>query len=127
MTLVQPSPELQVHIRKSLNEDLKTRDRDVESIKEWLRQQPHLPNTWGKTFTKNLKNFKPNLLDEQRILTFLRGCSFSLEKCKRKLDMYFTMRAALPEFFADRDITRPELQELVKIGFVIHFLYYFYY
>jgi hypothetical protein len=54
-------------------------------------------------------------LDDCRIMTFLRGCNFSLEKTKRKLDMYFTMRAAIPEFFADRDITRPELQEILKL------------
>lgn len=53
--------------------------------------------------------------DDQRIMTFLRGCKFSLEKTKRKLDMYFTMRTAVPEFFNDRDVTRPELQEILKI------------
>ncbi|XP_028160433.1 alpha-tocopherol transfer protein-like isoform X3 [Ostrinia furnacalis] len=49
-------------------------------------------------------------------MTFLRGCNFSLEKCKRKLDMYFTMRAACPEFFTNRDITRPELHDLMIRG-----------
>jgi hypothetical protein len=38
-----------------------------------------------------------------------------LEKAKRKLDMYFTMRAAVPEFFNDRDVTRPELKELLDL------------
>ncbi|CAH1380272.1 hypothetical protein MTP99_004274 [Tenebrio molitor] len=99
MNLIQPTPEQQVHIRKTFNEDVNTRDRDLEAIKEWLRKEPHLPDTW----------------DDCRIMTFLRGCNFSLEKTKRKLDMYFTMRAAIPEFFADRDITRPELQEILKL------------
>jgi hypothetical protein len=53
--------------------------------------------------------------DDQRIMTFLRGCKFSLEKVKRKLDMYFTMRAAVPEFFTDRDVTRPELKQLLNL------------
>jgi hypothetical protein len=48
-------------------------------------------------------------------MTFLRGCKFSLEKTKRKLDMYFTMRAAVPEFFNDRDVTRPELKEILDL------------
>ncbi|XP_012273701.1 alpha-tocopherol transfer protein-like isoform X2 [Orussus abietinus] len=86
-------------IRVELNENVATRDKDLEIIKEWLSRQPHLP-----AFD-----------DDQRLMTFLRGCKFSLEKCKRKLDMYFTMRAAVPEFFSNRDITRPELQEIVKI------------
>jgi hypothetical protein len=47
-------------------------------------------------------------------MTFLRGCKFSLEKTKRKLDMYFTMRAAVPEFFNDRDVTIPEIKEILN-------------
>nr|CAI5827762.1 unnamed protein product [Callosobruchus analis] len=100
MTLVQPSPELQTFIRKELNEDVSTRDNDLQYIKEWLLKQPHLPDTW----------------DEQRLMTFLRGCKFSLEKTKRKLDMYFTMRTACPEFFANRDINRPEFKTIIDIG-----------
>lgn len=56
------------------------------------------------------------LSDDGRIMTFLRGCKFSLEKTKRKLDMYFTMRTAVPEFFSDRDPTKPEIQEIFKIA-----------
>ncbi|XP_050353393.1 alpha-tocopherol transfer protein-like [Nymphalis io] len=96
-TLVQPTGEMWKKIRVELNEDVNTRDQDLTAIKEWLRKQPYLPDEW----------------DEGRIMTFLRGCSFSLEKCKKKLDMYFTMRAACPEFFTNRDINRPELQELI--------------
>lgn len=53
--------------------------------------------------------------DDQRLKTFLRGCKFSLEKVKKKLDMYYTMRNAVPEFFKDRDIARPELSEIMDI------------
>ncbi|CAG9770886.1 unnamed protein product [Ceutorhynchus assimilis] len=102
MTLVQPSPEMQIHIRKALNEDVNTRQSDLEHIKEWLLKQPHLPDTW----------------DEDRLMTFLRGCKFSLEKTKQKLDMYFTMRTACPDFFSNRDINRPELQLIANIGLI---------
>lgn len=99
MTLVQPGPDMQILIRQELNENVDTRQSDLEHIKEWLRKQPHLPDEW----------------DDQRIMTYLRGCKFSREKCKRKLDMYFTMRAALPQLFTNRDITRPELQEIASL------------
>ncbi|XP_034183449.1 alpha-tocopherol transfer protein-like [Osmia lignaria lignaria] len=99
MLLIQPTEEMSKQIRVELNENVATRDKDVEIIKEWLSKQPHLP-----AFD-----------DDYRIMTFLRGSKFSLEKCKRKLDMYFTMRAAIPEFFTNRDITRPELREITKI------------
>lgn len=48
MTLIQPGPEMQIQIRKELNEDVNTRDADLQHIKEWLLKQPHLPDTWGK-------------------------------------------------------------------------------
>lgn len=47
MTLVQPTSEMQLRIRSELNEDVNTRDSDLEHIKEWLWRQPHLPNWEG--------------------------------------------------------------------------------
>lgn len=47
--LIQPSPELQLSIRKELNENVNTRDSDLQAIKEWLLKQPHLPDSWGKS------------------------------------------------------------------------------
>lgn len=96
--LVQPTPEQSKEIRIELNENINTRDQDLAAIKEWLRKEPHLPNEW----------------EDYPLMTFLRGSSFSLEKCKRKLDMYFTMRAACPEFFTNRDATSPALREILN-------------
>ncbi|CAH0388172.1 unnamed protein product [Bemisia tabaci] len=101
MTLVQPTPEMQTRIRVELNEDVSTRQKDLEHIKEWLDRQPHLPSSHD--------------YDDGRIMTFLRGCKFSLEKTKRKLDMYFTMRTAVPEFFGNRDPEKDEIKEVMKI------------
>ncbi|GBP00817.1 Alpha-tocopherol transfer protein-like [Eumeta japonica] len=146
MTLEQPTGEMWQKIREELNENPSTRDQDLAHIKEWLKQQPHLPDEWvaaGMEFrcAMNTPYMLPLLrhypsthhlvlifiqvihaerLNEQRMLTFLRGCKFSLEKCKRKLDMYFTMRAAVPEFFADRDATKPELQEILSIVWIVY-------
>ncbi|XP_046386013.1 alpha-tocopherol transfer protein-like [Ischnura elegans] len=98
MTLVQPTPEMSLRIQKDLNEEPSKNEESLQHIKEWLEKQPHLPQ----------------VDDDQRLITFLRGCKFSLEKTKRKLDMYYTMRTALPEFFANRDPMRPEIQEVFK-------------
>ncbi|XP_073948139.1 alpha-tocopherol transfer protein-like [Choristoneura fumiferana] len=94
--LEHPTGEMARKIRIELKEDLDTCDRDVALIRDWLKKQPHLPDDW----------------EYPCLITFLRGSSYSLEKCKRKLDMYFTMRTACPEFFNNRDITRPELKEV---------------
>ncbi|XP_071443165.1 alpha-tocopherol transfer protein-like [Hetaerina americana] len=98
MTLVQPTPEMSLRIQKDLNEEPSKNEESLQHIKDWMEKQPHLPQ----------------MIDDQRLMTFLRGCKFSLEKTKRKLDMYYTMRTALPEFFANRDPTRPEIQQVFK-------------
>ncbi|XP_021933626.1 alpha-tocopherol transfer protein-like isoform X2 [Zootermopsis nevadensis] len=102
MTLRQPNPEMQAFIRKKLNENVNTTQENVQHIKDWLAKQPHLPN----------------FDDDQRITTFLRGCKFSLEKTKRKLDMFFTMRAAVPDFFNDRDVARPALKDILDFIYI---------
>lgn len=95
MTLVQPCGDMSVKIRESLREpDADAIDRDVAAIKKWLTTQPHLPRD----------------MDDARLRTFLRGCKFSLEKVKKKLDMYYTMRNMCPEFFTNRDVSSPELK-----------------
>jgi hypothetical protein len=48
MFLEQANEEQQVYVRQVLNEDVNTRDRDLQAIKDWLRKEPHLPDTWGE-------------------------------------------------------------------------------
>ncbi|XP_049942692.1 retinol-binding protein pinta-like [Schistocerca serialis cubense] len=98
MSYRQISPELQAIAQKNLNEDPKRRDEDIKHIKEWLKKQPHLKARD----------------DDQWILTFLRGCKFSLEKTKHKLDMFYTMRSALPEIFINRDPFSPIAQKYLN-------------
>lgn len=47
MLLIQPTEEMSKQIRMELNENVATRDKDVEVIKEWLSKQPHLPQFDG--------------------------------------------------------------------------------
>jgi hypothetical protein len=50
------------------------------------------------------------------LIAFLRGCKFSLERTKEKLDMYYTMRTALPEFFNGRDVKSKGMREMLQLG-----------
>ncbi|KDR16730.1 Alpha-tocopherol transfer protein-like, partial [Zootermopsis nevadensis] len=54
--------------------------------------------------------------DSQWLITFLRGCKFSLERTKSKIEMFYTLRTALPEFYANRDPMLPEIQYILKLG-----------
>uniref|UniRef100_A0A1B6DLZ3 CRAL-TRIO domain-containing protein n=2 Tax=Clastoptera arizonana TaxID=38151 RepID=A0A1B6DLZ3_9HEMI len=93
-------PQLQQIVELNLNEDPERRQQDLLHIKTWLKKQRHLcPRT-----------------DDQWLLTFLRGCKFSLAKTKQKLETYYTMRTALPEFFSNRDPHLPQLQQIMNLG-----------
>ena len=51
------------------------------------------------------------------LLKYLRGCKYSLEKTKKKLEMTLTMRTLLPEFFSGWDPMLPEIQEALSVGY----------
>lgn len=72
-------------------------------------------DTFSCSYALQYNHCHPFIPDDARLRTFLRGCKFSLEKVKKKLDMYYTMRNAVPEFFANRDVDRPELAEIFKV------------
>ncbi|XP_073977946.1 alpha-tocopherol transfer protein-like [Rhodnius prolixus] len=68
---------------------------DVSFIKEWIRKQPHLPQ-----------------LNDNQIIMFLRACDYSLERTKETIDLNYTTRTKLPDFFSERDLER----KAIKIG-----------
>jgi hypothetical protein len=45
---LSPSPEVVDSVRKEFGLDERQIKESVESLKEWLRQQPHLPDDLGK-------------------------------------------------------------------------------
>ncbi|XP_046384866.1 uncharacterized protein LOC124155192 [Ischnura elegans] len=96
-------PNLQEIANKQLNEDPKRIDGDLAHLRDWLSKQPHL-----KART-----------DDQFLTAFLRGCKFSLERTKEKIDFYYTSRTALKEFFTDRDPMKPEIQKILNLGVML--------
>ncbi|XP_071866087.1 alpha-tocopherol transfer protein-like [Bombus fervidus] len=95
MTLLPPTVEQQKRINEAVPTDPEAKKRDVAAIREWLSKQPHLPNH----------------MDDTRLERFLFGCKNSIERCKMILERYFSVRTAIPEFFAVRDPFAREIQE----------------
>lgn len=58
MLLIQPTEEMSKIIRVELNENVDTREKDLQYIKDWLSKQPHLPNFEGKLHLTNKIKFK---------------------------------------------------------------------
>lgn len=99
--MVRPlPPTLQKIAIEQLNEDPARVADDIQALKTWIEQQPHLR---ART-------------DDQFLLAFLRGCKFSLEKAKSKIDKYYMLRSKFPDLFALRDLDDPKIREIIKLG-----------
>jgi len=97
------SAELQERARVELNEDPERRAGDIEAIREWMKKQPHIN---GRT-------------DDAFILMYLRNCKFSLERTKEKIDKYYTVKTALPDWFKNRDVNDPVHIAALEMGMFI--------
>ncbi|KAK4297854.1 hypothetical protein Pmani_029763 [Petrolisthes manimaculis] len=86
--------------REELGENPATREQEVEAVRAWLVRQPHL----------NART------DRTTILRYLRGCKFSQEKAKAKLEVYYTCKGAMPDMFHRRDPLDPSLRTILKMG-----------
>jgi hypothetical protein len=76
-------------------------DKDVEIIREWLKIRPHLPE----------------LMDDVKIKNFLNLSKFSIEKTKKKIDMYYTIRSVIPDLFEKSNPKLTHMQRLLDMTY----------
>lgn len=99
--VIRPLPEtLQKVAIDELNEDPKRIEADLADFKAWIAQQPHL---------------KARTTD-QFLIAFLRGCKYSLEKAKQKLDNYYSLKEKNPDFFKRPNLEDDKFRKLLKKG-----------
>lgn len=94
---------LQIIAKEQLNEEPEKIQETVEAFREWIKKSPHL-----KART-----------DDQFLVSFLRGCKYSLEKAKQKLDLFYTLRTHIPELHGNRDPLDKKLHAIIKSGVVL--------
>lgn len=86
-------------VREKYGKNPQEIQEDLKIIKEWLGKQPHLPEAASK--------------DEGRLERQLMRNKFRLEKTKKKLDGYYTLRGLYPEFYHIPRI-HPKSREMVE-------------
>lgn len=97
---VLSNAELAKIAKDEVNEEPERLAEDLQAVKDWLEKQPHLQNVRK---------------DDRFIQFFLRGCKYSIERTKEKLDFFYSVRSALPEWFDDWDKINGVL-DLIKSG-----------
>jgi len=85
-------------VYKEYNMSNQGTSRDIQSIKNWLIKQPHLPLLRDELFSIDVDEWLEN---------YLICCKNSVERVKECLDMYFTSKIILPEVFTKRDPLQP--------------------
>lgn len=93
------NPELRAIAAAELIEVEERVPADLAALRDWLAKQPHLKARQ----------------DDQFLVGFLRGCKFSLEKTKSKLDHFYTIKTLMPELFASRVVDDKNLA-LLRTG-----------
>jgi len=73
---------------------------DVNHLRQWLAKQPHMRSRD----------------DDRFLLQFLRGCKFSLERAKEKLELYHELKTHCPEMMGGGDPLKEELRYALRCG-----------
>jgi len=100
-----PQEKLNTIAKEKLNEDPDRLENDLKAIKDWIKKQPHLD---GHIPT-----------DDKLLLYFLRGCKFSLERTKEKLDFFYSIKANCPEWFDNWNVDDDRVLGMVRQGLFI--------
>lgn len=92
--------ELQKVAEIELGEISNKVDANLQILKTWIEQQPHL----------NAR------LDDQFLIQYLRGCKYNLERAKIKLDLFYTLKSKFPALFNVTDVNNSKFKRLYNLG-----------
>ncbi|KAG5672155.1 hypothetical protein PVAND_002308 [Polypedilum vanderplanki] len=95
--------ELQEVARTQLNENPEEIEENMRKFKEMITKSSHLRAR----------------INDQFLIAFLRASKYDLDKALRHLDIFYTLRAKIPDLIKDRAPTNHTLRQIIKLGFGI--------
>ena len=124
--------------RKELHEDPKQRASQIETLRHWVKSQPHLRSRTGTTVTASYtfravvcRQFLTTcvklclqfcFVDDHFLLRFLRAAKFSQLRAQQVLENYWTVRSVTskgaPDWFENLTPSDPRLQEVLSLGYI---------
>ncbi|KFB43463.1 AGAP004763-PA-like protein [Anopheles sinensis] len=97
MSKIRPVSSLLKDVAKrELNEDESQIESHLLVVRTWLAE----------------RGLQCEIVDDQFLIAFLRGCKFSLEKVKKKILLFHEIRYQLPQVIQNRD---PEDEKVIKV------------
>lgn len=73
---------------------------DLEALKLWIQAEPHIR---ART-------------DDQFLIQFLRGCKYSLERAKEKIDLFYSLKSKYPSMFGPTDVDDKKFRSVNNLG-----------
>uniref|UniRef100_A0A1I8NNE2 CRAL-TRIO domain-containing protein n=1 Tax=Stomoxys calcitrans TaxID=35570 RepID=A0A1I8NNE2_STOCA len=99
------SPELQKIAIEELGEVPSRIPEDLAALREWIKLQPHL----------RVRD------DDQLLIQFLRGCKYSLERAKEKIDLFYSLKSKYPQMMNATDVNDPKFREICHLSCFLPF------
>ncbi|KAJ3652208.1 hypothetical protein Zmor_018193 [Zophobas morio] len=93
------------NVLDSFNTSEKSLQQDVITLTKWMQTQPHFPE----------------IMEPKTLQNFLIQNKFSIERCKQKIDMYYTIKSKLPEIYGTINPNSPGMHRARSILYsVLH-------
>ena len=89
-----------ITLEEEFKKNPELKESDLQSLKEWCRKQPHLPE-----------------VSDLDLVLFLHSNYYLMEPTKMTIDNFYTMRTHMPEFFTNRDVLKSkDLQKALNLS-----------
>ncbi|ESO07986.1 hypothetical protein HELRODRAFT_185411 [Helobdella robusta] len=98
------TPQSLEKAKKELNEDPKQRIGAVQTLRKWIKQQPHLTCR----------------TDTQFLLTILRRSKFSQLVARELIENMLTMKTKYPNLMSNLDLKEPAFRTMLDAGVIVY-------